>query len=177
MMQKLEPDPPKHQLPGSNQPCCSIMVGGEYAAKHSRSCMELVWHIRVKGVVTQSINTTQVKIALWHIFLPRVSPWGCTSRASAYLIMPCRLLRSRIYSASWTTMLRHTPFFCLVISLDTREMTFSSYQLCIHHLLLTVETANTTHNSDEADVRSVLGLPEQQSNYESSQHTSLKSHK
>ena len=43
---------------------------------------------------------------------------------------------------------------------------------CVHHLLLTVETADTTHNSDDAHVRSVLGLlEEQQSNYVNSQHT------
>ena len=39
---ELDPGPVRLQLPGSDQPCCSNILGGEYAAKHSKSCMEFV---------------------------------------------------------------------------------------------------------------------------------------
>ena len=56
-----------------------------------------------------------------HISLSQVSPRGYTSRLSVYLIMLYFLLRYRISSASWITMPRHMPFFCLVVSLVTRD--------------------------------------------------------
>ena len=48
--QRLDPSLPRHQFIDSDLPCYSIMVDGEYAAKHSRSCMEFVLLLKGVGV-------------------------------------------------------------------------------------------------------------------------------